>query len=66
MDNRVSPSTTVSEFEGEGIEAWIPGRFERIVRHYPERLAVKTRERAFSYTELTVPLIASRAPFWAE
>lgn len=52
MDNRVSPSTTVSEFEGEGIEAWIPGRFERIVRHYPERLAVKTRERAFSYTEL--------------
>ena len=52
MEMGISPSTAASEFESEWIESSIPGRFESVVARYPERLAVKMRERALTYTEL--------------
>jgi amino acid adenylation domain-containing protein len=52
MDERVSPNTSVAEFESEWLEPSIHGRFEKIVRNYPERLAVKTANHAFTYKEL--------------
>ena len=36
------------EFGEEEIEQSIPERFEKIVRHYPDRLAVKEGERALT------------------
>jgi amino acid adenylation domain-containing protein len=52
MDQGVSPSTSVAGLESEWSEPSIPERFEKIVGNYPERLAVKTRRRAFNYSEL--------------
>ena len=40
------------QFPAEEIEASIPDRFEKIVRLYPDRLAIKMGERALSYDEL--------------
>ena len=36
------PSGTVVEFPMEDVETSIPRRFEKIVRMYPDRIAVKT------------------------
>src|SRR5262249_41570610 len=36
----------------EEIEQSIPDRFEKIARLYPRRLAVKSKERSFTYEEL--------------
>ena len=46
------PAGTFVEFKPEEIEQSIPGRFEKIVRQYPERLAVKTKDRSLTYGEL--------------
>jgi len=37
------PTETFVEFKKEEIEQSIPQRFEKIVRQYPERIAVKTK-----------------------
>ncbi|MDH3444199.1 MAG: AMP-binding protein, partial [Deltaproteobacteria bacterium] len=46
------PSGTFVEFNKEEIDQSIPERFEKIVRMYPERVAVKTRHHQFTYAEL--------------
>ena len=51
-DRCFHPSGTFVEFPSEEIEQSIPARFEKIVRLYPERLAVKMGDRALTYDEL--------------
>ena len=46
------PSGTFDEFTGEEIEQSIPGRFEKIVRKHPGRLAVKARTCSLTYAAL--------------
>src|ERR1700758_4489776 len=46
------PTGTFVEFPKEEIEQSIPERFEKIVRRYPERPAVKTKNNALTYDEL--------------
>ena len=46
------PSGTFIEFKEEEIEQSIPDRFEKIVRLYPHRLAVKAGKQALPYTSL--------------
>lgn len=46
------PSGTFVEFKEEEIEQSIPARFEQQVAKYPGRIAVKTRNYAFTYDEL--------------
>ena len=46
------PSGTFVEFTKDEIEQSIPDRFKKIVALYPDRLAVKTRDRALTYREL--------------
>jgi len=46
------PTGTFIEFKKEEIEQSIPDRFERIVRLYPDRLAVKTKGQQLTYEEL--------------
>lgn len=43
---------TFPEFEKENIEESIPERFEKIVRLYPDRLAVKDKDRTLTYNQL--------------
>ena len=42
----------VSSFSNEDVETSIPERFEKIVRMYPEQIAVKTGSHAVTYAEL--------------
>ena len=51
-DKCFHPSGAFVEFPIEDIEASIPERFEKIVRLYPDRLAVKMGDRALTYDEL--------------
>src|SRR6266508_3721489 len=46
------PSATFVEFSEEEIEQSIPERFEKMVKLYPERIAIKTRDRAVTYDTL--------------
>lgn len=46
------PSGTFIEFPQEEIEQSIPERFEKIVRGFPDRLAVRTKSRTLTYDEL--------------
>jgi amino acid adenylation domain-containing protein len=46
------PSGRFMEFGKEDAEQSIPERFEKMVRTYPERLAVKTNDKSFTYGEL--------------
>src|SRR6267142_1601505 len=46
------PSGTFIEFSKEEVEQSIPARFERIVRQYPDRLAIKTGQYALTYDAL--------------
>jgi amino acid adenylation domain-containing protein len=48
----VHPSGTFVEFPVGDVETSIPARFEKIVRRYPDRLAVKMAERTVTYDEL--------------
>jgi len=51
-DKCFHPSGTCVEFPKEEIEQSIPERFEKIVRLYPDRIAVKTPHQIVTYTEL--------------
>ena len=51
-DKCFHPSGTFVEFPIEDVETSIPARFEKIVRMYPDRLAVKTVDRTLTYDEL--------------
>ena len=46
------PRGAFEEFLPEDLEGSIPKRFEKIVRKYPERIAVKTRSLEVSYDDL--------------
>src|SRR5688572_7285036 len=46
------PSGTSVEFPIEDVETSIPERFEKMVRVYPDHLAVKTGSHAVTYAEL--------------
>ena len=46
------PSGKFVEFPIEDVETSIPERFERIVRMYPDRLAVKSAHQELTYAEL--------------
>jgi amino acid adenylation domain-containing protein len=46
------PSGTFVSFPRSAVEQSIPARFEQIVRRYPDRLAVKTKNHALTYEEL--------------
>jgi non-ribosomal peptide synthetase component F len=46
------PTGTFVEFKKEEIEQSIPERFERMVRKFPERIAIKTKNRQVTYAEL--------------
>ena len=50
--DRVRPTNPFIEFKKEEIEQSIPDRFEKMVRMYPDRLAVKTRNQRLTYNEL--------------
>jgi amino acid adenylation domain-containing protein len=54
----VHPSGLFLEFKKEEIEQSIPDRFEKIVRQYPERLAIKMGDRPLSYG--TLNMLANR------
>ncbi len=51
-DKCFHPSGTFVEFPMEEVETSIPARFEKIVRMYPDRLAVKNKDRSQTYNEL--------------
>ena len=46
------PTGRFEEFTKEGVEQSIPERFEKIVKRYPDRIAIKERGQAVTYTEL--------------
>ena len=46
------PTGPFIEFKKEEIEQSIPERFERIVRMYPDRIAVKAKNQTLTYQEL--------------
>ena len=51
-DKCFHPSGTFVEFPMEDVETSIPARFEKMVRMYPDRLAIKDGGRVATYTEL--------------
>jgi non-ribosomal peptide synthetase component F len=46
------PTGRFVEFPREEIEQSVPERFERMVRKFPERIAIKTKDRQLTYVEL--------------
>src|SRR6478672_3338485 len=52
QDKCFHSSGSFDEFLREDVETSIPARFEKIVRLYPDRLAVKMGDRALTYDEL--------------
>jgi non-ribosomal peptide synthetase component F len=50
--NCVHASREIEEFPIEDVETSIPERFEKIVRMYPDRIAVKAGDDAVTYSEL--------------
>jgi amino acid adenylation domain-containing protein len=50
--HRVAPTNSFIEFRREEVEQSISDRFEEVVRRYPERIAIKTRDEMFTYEEL--------------
>lgn len=51
-DRHVHPTNAFVEFNKADIEQSIADRFERQVRQYPDRIAVKTHSRELTYDEL--------------
>ena len=51
-DKCFHPSGAFVEFPIEEVEQSIPERFEKIVRMYPERVALKTKDRSLTYDSL--------------
>jgi len=52
------PSRTFTEFLPEEVEQSIPDCFKKIVKQFPDQIAVKAKDRAVTYSELNV--IANR------
>jgi len=48
------PTGTFLEFEKEAVEGSIPDRFDKIAAVYPDKIAVKSGSRKFTYEELNV------------
>ncbi len=46
------PSGTFVEFPAEDVETSIPARFEKIVRRYPDHIAIETDHERISYSQL--------------
>ena len=46
------PTGTFVEFKKEEVEQSIPERFEKIVRKYPHRIAIKSRDQLLTYADL--------------
>jgi amino acid adenylation domain-containing protein len=46
------PTGTFVEFTADEIEQSIPDRFEKIVRLYPDRLAIKSEDQSLTYSDL--------------
>ena len=46
------PTGKFVKFKKEGVEQSIPNRFEQMVRIYPDRLAIKIKNRVLTYKEL--------------
>jgi len=51
-DKCFHPTGKFVEFKKKEIEQSIPDRFEQIVRQFPDRIAVRTRNDTLTYTEL--------------
>src|SRR5258706_7024832 len=51
-DKCFHPSGTFVKFPKEDVEGSIPERFEKIVKLYPDRVAVKDQCRSLTYDEL--------------
>jgi non-ribosomal peptide synthetase component F len=63
------PSGTFVEFKEKEIEQSIPERFEKMVRQFPNRIAVKARDQSVTYAELNAmanrlarTIVARRGP----
>jgi amino acid adenylation domain-containing protein len=52
QDKCFHPTGTFIEFPIEEVEQSIAERFEKIVKKYPDRLAVKTQQKVLTYAEL--------------
>ncbi len=52
QDRRIRPTNAFVKFKKEEIEQSIPDRFEKQVRRYPDRIAVKTRNDELTYDGL--------------
>jgi len=52
QDKCFHPTGRFVEFPKEDVEISIPARFEKIVRMYPDRIAIKMGDRALAYDEL--------------
>lgn len=50
--HRIAPTNAFVPFPKDEVEQSVPCRFESIVRRYPERLAIKTRDHSCTYEEL--------------
>ena len=50
--NCFHPTGRFEEFAKEEVEQSIPDRFEKIVKLFPDRVAIKEREQAITYTDL--------------
>jgi amino acid adenylation domain-containing protein len=51
-DNYISPSQQFAQGLSNDVDSTTPTRFETVVRHYPDRLAIKVGNRALTYNEL--------------
>jgi non-ribosomal peptide synthetase component F len=51
-DKRVHPNGIFKLFPQEEVQQSMPDRFEKMVRKYGERHAVRTNKHAFTYDEL--------------
>ena len=51
-DRCVHPTGTFVEFTRDELEQSIPDRFEKIVRLYPQRVAIKTSTHELTYDQL--------------
>jgi amino acid adenylation domain-containing protein len=52
IENRVSPTNEFIEFKREELEQSICNRFEKIVRQFPDRVAIKVGEYSATYAQL--------------
>jgi amino acid adenylation domain-containing protein len=52
--NIVHPANPFVKFENQEIEQSIPTRFEQQVKKYPEKVAIKTKDRAWTYRALNL------------